>query len=353
MSKQDDFTARNARASENSDGTESMAVGRRTVLAGGVGVVATTAVGAMTATQARSQSTDVSVAPALEWLASGLVGKAGVAARLVDGGPVLSLNAQELFPMASTVKTPIAMALLQRVDDGTFQLNTLAEIDDAEWVFGHTISSTFLHSGVALSIANLIELMITTSDNTSTDVCLRLLGGPDAVQQYVSGLGLTDFNVNSYMRDLMADLDTPTGRTNMQVAAEMAMQPGVMDMSAEYEANPNDQATPTSMLELMLKLDKGEAGLTPESTNFLLGVMSRTTAGSNRIPGLLPDRVRVEHKSGSNVGVANDVGLVTLPDDRKLALAIFTKSSNTPMPARERAISEIARYLFDIHLYKS
>ena len=77
--------------------------------------------------------------------------------------------------------------------------------------------------------------------------------------------------------------------------------------------------------------------------------MSRTVTGSDRIKGLLPLGTPVAHKTGSIGGVANDVGYITLPDKRRLAIVVFTKSSQTAPPQRERAIAEVARTLFDYY----
>ena len=75
--------------------------------------------------------------------------------------------------------------------------------------------------------------------------------------------------------------------------------------------------------------------------------MSRTRTGAGRLKGLLPRGTPVAHKTGTTGGVANDVGYITLPDGRRFAIVVFTNSSETPEPDRDRAIAEIARTLFD------
>ena len=53
------------------------------------------------------------------------------------------------------------------------------------------------------------------------------------------------------------------------------------------------------------------------------------------------------NKTGTIGGVANDVGYITLPDGRRFAIAVFTKSSETSEAERDRAIAEVSRSLFD------
>jgi beta-lactamase class A len=100
------------------------------------------------------------------------------------------------------------------------------------------------------------------------------------------------------------------------------------------------------MMTLLAMLARGKV-LNADLTAFILGVMSRTSTGPGRIKGLLPRGTPVAHKTGTIGGVGNDAGLVTLPDGGRMVLAVFTKSSSTPVADRERAIAETPRSLYD------
>ncbi|NEQ05701.1 MAG: class A beta-lactamase [Moorea sp. SIO4E2] len=294
----------------------------------------------------------IAISDAMNILVKDKVGTAGVAARPVEGGCLILLNAKKWFPMASTVKVPIAMALLDQVDAGNLRLDKLVEIDDSEWVLSPVVASEFVHPGVALSVANLIEVMITQSDNTTTDVCLRLVGGPDAVDDYVTSLGIKGMDISRYMRGLLENFyGLASGRENIPKAAEFLQNnpEKVAAPNQAFEADPRDQVKPPAMLDLLLKLFNGDA-LSPDSTQFLLGIMGRTKTGSGRLKGLLPSGILVEHKTGTVGGVANDVGYIRLPDGRRMAIAVFTKTSTTAPQERDRAIAEIGRLLFDVYL---
>ena len=120
------------------------------------------------------------------------------------------------------------------------------------------------------------------------------------------------------------------------------------DRNTDFEADPRDHTTPLAMLQLLLAIDGGTA-MSPESREFLLGVMSRTRTGAGRIKGLLPKGTPVAHKTGTVGGIANDVGYVTLPDGRRFAIAVYTNSSETSTSDRERAIAEVSRILYDFY----
>jgi len=282
-----------------------------------------------------------------------LAGATGVAAQLVDGGPRVVLNGEEPFPMASTYKVPMAVALLDRVDRGAVSLDQMVAIAPDEMMAGSgDIAKNFVHPGVVLSVANLIEAMITESDNSATDKCLELAGGPAAVTQKLRSLGIQGQRVDRYTGDLLQDFYGLEGLASAAAAREMMRtDPGfaarIPMRSASFEADPRDQSTPIAMLELLLAIDSRSA-LRPDSREFLLGSLSRTRTASSRLGGLLPRGTPVAHKSGTVGGVANDVGYITLADGRRLAIAVFTKGSDTPPADRDRAIAEVARTLYEV-----
>jgi beta-lactamase class A len=62
---------------------------------------------------------------------------------------------------------------------------------------------------------------------------------------------------------------------------------------------------------------------------------------------LLPDGTRVEHKTGTLNGYTSDVGFITLPNGRRLAVAFFARST----PNRPRTIATAAKAIYDGFLY--
>src|SRR5256885_13442926 len=130
-------------------------------------------------------------------VAQGIDGVVGVAAWRLDGrGPRVLVNADQQFPMASTFKVAVAGAILSKVDRGELSLEQLVPIDHAMVVESEGIAETFKHPGVRVSVLNLLELMLTVSDNTATDHLTRLAGGPAAVTAWVRGQGVEGLRVD-------------------------------------------------------------------------------------------------------------------------------------------------------------
>ena len=84
-------------------------------------------------------------------------------------------------------------------------------------------------------------------------------------------------------------------------------------------------------------------GYTQRDVDLWSGLMARCMTGRNRIKALLPTGTPVEHKTGTLSGYTSDVGFITLPDGRRIAVALFARSSGD----RPRTIAQAARAIYD------
>jgi beta-lactamase class A len=231
----------------------------------------------------------------LAWLISGKSANLGVAALDLSTGEVVSVNGHDAFPMASTVKVAVAANYLAQVEFGRRSLNDL--------IAGRTAAS-------------LMDAMITHSDNHATDLLIRNLGGPQALQSWLTQQGVSGVRIDRSIARLLAD---------------------PRDL---YDVR--DSSTPIAMVQLLQRLDSGKM-LKASSRSYLLELMARCATGKNRMRALLPYGTRVEHKTGTLNNYSSDVGFITLPDGRRLAVAFFARGSGD----RPRAIAEAARQIYD------
>jgi beta-lactamase class A len=290
-------------------------------------------------------------------IAQPLEGMVGVAAWRLDGrGPHVLVNADQRFPMASTFKVAVAGAVLSKVDRGELSLNQLVPIDHSMVVESEGIAQTFKHSGVSVSVLNLLELMLTVSDNTATDHLVKLAGGPDAVTAWVRGQGVEGLRVDGGTAEIVRRFfHIPEGSFPEALAAAVKANPQLEERSdkpsVEFDADPRDTSTPLAMARLLERIFTGKA-LKPASTQLLTGIMERNTTGKARIRGRLPEGTVVAEKTGTIGGSVNNVGLVTLPGSAgKLIVAVFIKQSTKSVEDRERVIADIARALYDYYLF--
>lgn len=286
-------------------------------------------------------------------------GTVGVSAIHVESGRRVALHAGERFPMASTYKIPIAVQLLSRVDQGDLRLDRMIELTPSDLHPGSgVLTRLFSKPGVVLSVWNLLELMLLISDNSATDLLLRLSGGPEAVTARMRSWGIRDMEVNRPTINLIADSEGYSLPPETQWTPELfkklhdATTPESRKAAAaKFAADPRDTTTPEAMAGLLERIYRGEI-LTRESRALLLDIMDRCQTGDARLKGILPAKTAVAHKTGTMSGIANDVGIMTLPDDAgHIAIAVFVKSSEKNSVERERAIAQIARAVYDYFLY--
>jgi beta-lactamase class A len=313
--------------------------------------------------QASAQSKDASLASLereLARLARVTDGTVGVTAIHLETGRKVMLNNGERYPMASTFKVPIAVQLLTLVDAGKLRLDQMIEIKPGDLHPGSgTLSDLFAQPGLALSVRNLLELMLLISDNSATDVCLRLAGGAEAVTARMRALGIDGINVNRSTRQLIGDwlgianLPAESEHTvaGFRTLAEAVSPEARRAADQKFIADPRDTSTPESMVRLLERIYKKDC-LKTDSAALLYDIMRRCRTGDARLKGLLPRDTEVAHKTGTIGGSANDVGIMTLPDNAgHVAIAVFVKGSAKEVADRERAIAEIARAAHDFFLF--
>ncbi|HEY0624997.1 class A beta-lactamase [Sphingomonas sp.] len=311
------------------------------------------------ATQAPAAPIQTKLETAFAALAKQTDGTVGVAVQRIGGGPLLTLNAGQTFPMASTFKIAVAGAIFDRIDRGELKLDTMVTVDPAVIVNSAGIAEQMKHPGVALSVHNLLELMLTRSDNTATDVMVAQAGGPAAVTAWLRKVGVTSGQrVDADTARLIyraLDITPGPGTFRESIDRAFAADPAKRDMdqkripNAPFNADPRDASTPEAMLQLLTIIQSGKA-LSASSTRELIAIMERCITGEKRLKGLLPPGTVVAHKTGTLMSIANDVGIVTLPDGGKFAIAVFVKGDTKGVDTQERVIAEIARTAYDYYL---
>ena len=258
----------------------------------------------------------------IEQIARGAQGRVGAAATVIETGEAVALRGDERFPMQSVYKLPIGMAVLDQVDRGALKLEQKVQVRRSDFVTAGQRSPIRDHHprGVELSLDELLRFNVSESDGTACDVLLRVVGGPPVVNRYLRGLGVQGVRV---------------------VTTERAM--GLNQM-AQYR----NWATPGAMVTLLRALHEGR-GLSAASRARLLQWMTDTPTSAQRLKGRLPGGTVVAHKTGTSgtlgglTRATNDVGLITLPDGRHLAIAVFVSDSRADEAAREGVIAGIAQ----------
>lgn len=126
--------------------------------------------------------------PVLARLEAGASGRLGVAAACLGTGEELRWRAEERYRTASAVKVAIHAAALAAAASGELDLSRRVVLAAGDQVGGSGVLGV-LRPGLRPTVEDLCTLMIVVSDNTATNLVLDLLGGVDAVNATIAGLG--------------------------------------------------------------------------------------------------------------------------------------------------------------------
>lgn len=275
---------------------------------------------------AAARAGDAELQTTLATIAADARGRVGAAAMVAETRRRIAFHGDERFPMQSVYKVPIAMAVLRGVDEGRLSLAQRVRVgkDDLLPREAHSPIRDENPEGVEVSLAELLRYAVSESDGTASDVLLRLAGGASKVQAHLAGLGLAGMVVANTEKEIVG----------------------------AHDVQYRNWATPVGAVDLLDAVRQG-AGLSAASRSLLLELMTETTTGPRRLRGLLPAGAIVAHKTGTSgtsggvTAATNDIGLVTLPDGRHLALAVFVSDSTADLEARESVIARIAQAAWD------
>ena len=211
----------------------------------------------------------------------------------------------ELFQAASVIKLPILAAILleEREHPGVLQERLL--VRDGDKVPGcgalQHISGT-----QAYDIESLCKLMITISDNTATNVLIRRFG-IEFLNERFRVLGLQETKIFRFLFDTEA---ARQGKENL--------------------------CQPKEIGSLLEEIYHGRC-VSANASERMRAMLSQQQI-NHKIPSLLPPTVRVEHKTGEDEGITNDVGILY---GREPCVLVFV-SNETDVPAFEQVIRTVS-----------
>jgi beta-lactamase class A len=219
-------------------------------------------------------------------------GRVGVYVRNLSSGTEAGIDADAVFPTASTVKIPILVALLERVERGELDYNAELVMTSTRAYDSDDLSAG-LKDGAKLSPAKLVWLMESMSDNTAALWCQELAGGGDAINSWLAAHGFPATRVNS--------------RT-----------PGRESERAVYGWG---QTTPREMAELMLQASSATA-VSPAVSEEMLRVLSKSYWDGEAL-SQIPPYVHAASKQGAVDRSRSEVLLVDAPSGRYV-LSVYT-----------------------------
>lgn len=246
----------------------------------------------------------------LETIAQDLDGVMGYVALDIESGERFERHADEVFPLASTIKLAILYELFKQSEEGRVTLDTVRPVEKQHVVGGSGVLGEL--TAPSLSLRDHAILMIVLSDNTATNVLIDTLG-MDHVNRRMAGLGVKSVLLRRKMIDLAA---ARRGEENV--------------------------GSPSDVARLLVAIHRGE-GLQKDSRDAIITILRKPKPSALR--EAVPSTIPVANKTGTLEGVAADAGIVYLPDRPYVLVVTTTYIKNNA--AGEAAIRAASQAAFD------
>lgn len=251
----------------------------------------------------------------------------GVSVLGFENGFTYSKNADKKLPMQSVFKFHIAAAVLDFVDKGKLSLDQKITLDKSNLLENtwSPLRDKYPNGGVEIPLSEVIEMTVAKSDNNGCDILLRLLGGTQTVQKFMDSKGVKGFQIK-YNEEAMHK-----------------------DWNVQYE----NYSTMNSATDVLKKFYDGKL-LSKKSTDYLMKVMLSTSTGLNKLIEQLPKNTPVARKTGASgknkeglTGAENEIAIITLPNGKHYAIAVFVSNSMETDAVNCKMISDISKTVWD------
>ena len=225
--------------------------------------------------------TDKTLERDLRALLTGFRGDVGVYVRNLRTGKTVAINADTLFPTASTIKVPIQCGLFDKISKGELKYQQELVYKDSLHYDDGIVGS--LKDGAKIPLPEVVMLMETTSDNTASLWCQAMAGGGTAINNWLDQNGFRQTRVNS--------------RT-----------PGRSAFQKQYGWG---QTTPRELAELLAYIRVGKA-VSPDASDRMYRNLCRQYWDGDGL-SQLPPEVKVACKTGAVNRSRSEVVLVHAP----------------------------------------
>lgn len=287
-------------------------------------------------------------------------GVLGVAVMDLKSGEAWAYNGERRFPMQSVFKAPLAAAVLSEADAGRLSLDETVTLEEQDLSAQHSPIALEWPRRRDYTIEELVTHAVVHSDNTAADVLLARIGGPGGLTAWLREHKISGLRIDRYERQLQPEsVGMPSfrpewrDRQTYQAAFEAIPEAQHRDAFSAYLKDTRDTSTPREMVMFLSRLEAGEL-ISETSTAWLENAMSSSPRGKGRLAAGLPEGAKLAHKMGTSdtlYGVnaaTNDVGVATLPDGRRLAVAVFLSGATLPLEDREAIIADVMRAIVRI-----
>lgn len=245
-----------------------------------------------------------------------------------ENNNIVEINGKKHYPLLSTFKFPIALTILHKVEKRELSMQQQIFIKKEELLENTWSPFKEKHpdGNISISLEEAINWMIVYSDNNVTDILLRLLGGTETVEKFIDDENFVIKNNED-------------------------------EMHRDWNSQFINKSTPNSFAQLLKKFSEGKI-LNSENTKWLYQSMVKSETGVKRLKGKLPN-VKIAQRAGTSftndegiTGAINNVGIMELPNNQKIYIAVFVHNTSEEFSKGEEIIADIAKTTYEFYTKK-
>jgi beta-lactamase class A len=243
----------------------------------------------------------------------------------VEGGPEVSVGADEPVVLASVFKILVLTAYVRAVAAGELDPTERTTVT-ARYRIGGVGTAGFADD-VEASWRDLALNMMSMSDNAATDVIYHRVGAA-AIDRVIADLGLDGTRLIGCCEDLFASVITDLGGdadSDLDELFEGATAEQILALDAVHPVRTS-HSTPRDVTTLLDALWT-DAAAPAEACRQARDIMAQQI-WPHRLSSGFPSGVRIAAKTGTLPTWRNEAGVVTYPDGRRYAVAVFTRATS-------------------------
>ena len=207
----------------------------------------------------------------------------------LETGYNAGFNAAKSMPAASTIKLPVMVEVFAQLEAGRFDLQHRVTLTASDKDYGSGELSD-APAGTTYAVSDLVEKMIDVSDNTATNMLIRLVGR-QSINRRMEELGLDRTHLSGDVR------------------------------TSGWSIRRTLRTSPADLVRLLTLMAKHKL-IDEWSSNEMIAILEADRINT-LLPEPLPPDVPIAHKTGSLNDTLNDAGIV-FASEAPYVIAVMT-----------------------------
>lgn len=222
----------------------------------------------------------------------------------------LSIGNSDIFLAAGIIKIPILIEAFNQIDKGIISKNDVIKIkkEDKMPSIG---ALSYMHEGIEVTVEDLYNLMIIISDNAATNILIKLIG-MDNINKTMQSMGYKNTVINRLLYDETAINEGKENYFSLREVSDMLFKIYKRKLISE---NASDEIE-----KIMVEQQRNQI-----------------------IPYYFGETLRVAHKTGEDINIIHDVGIVLSGNPFLICMA----ANDVDVRKAESAMRDITLMCYD------